>query len=443
MQKTKIQSKAVMAQAERDSALKQPSRRAFLRGSAVAAGAAATVGATGGAALAAGNPENLPPNVPEWSKALGDGVTSQPYGIPSEYEKNVHRRTVSWLTPTAESSISFTPIQDLHGIITPNGLHFERHHGGFPHIPKEDFRLIIHGMVKNERMFTLQDLMRFPQISRIHFVECPANSGAEWRGAQMDKLQFTHGMVSCCEWTGVKVSTIMEELGIKPGAKWVLAEGADAAGMSRSIPIEKIMDDAILAYAQNGESLRPEQGYPMRLIVPGFEGNMNVKWIRRLEFGDMPWHQREETSKYTDTMADGRSRRFTWFMDTKSVITSPCPEYPMLGKGYHQIRGLAWAGTGKIKGVDISVDGGKSWKAAKLIGPVFDKALTRFVFDWEWNGQEAMLQSRAYDEHGYVQPTIDELRKIRGTWSIYHNNSIHTWLINKSGEVQNVQVSGK
>lgn len=201
------------------------------------------------------------------------------------------------------------------------------------------------------------------------------------------------------------------------------------------------MDDCILAYAQNGEMLRPEQGYPLRLIVPGFEGNMNVKWLRRLEIGDQPWHHREETSKYTDLMADGRARRFTWFMESKSVITSPCPEYPMLGKGFHEIRGLAWSGMGKIKRVDVSVDGGKNWRTANLVGPVLPKALTRFTIPWDWDGNEAMLQSRAMDETGYVQPTISDLRKERGTWSIYHNNSIHTWLVHKSGEVQNVQVS--
>ncbi|MGB0672193.1 MAG: molybdopterin-dependent oxidoreductase, partial [Rhodospirillales bacterium] len=215
---------------------------------------------------------------------------------------------------------------------------------------------------------------------------------------------------------------------------------ADAAGMSRSIPLEKMMDDAIIAYAQNGEMLRPEQGYPLRLITPGFEGNMNVKWLRRLEFGDQPWHHREETSKYTDLMADGKARRFTWFMEAKSVITSPCPERPMMGKGFHEIRGLAWSGMGAIKRVDVSVDGGRNWLEAKLDGPILPKALTRFTLPWEWGGKEVLLQSRAMDETGYVQPTISELRAVRGNWSIYHNNSVHTWLVNKSGEVENVQI---
>ncbi|MGB0683829.1 MAG: sulfite dehydrogenase [Magnetovibrionaceae bacterium] len=421
-----------------------PSRRAFLRGAAGVAGAAAA-GVAGAAALpkpakAAVDKSLLPPNIPPWSQELGEGVTARPYGTPSQHEKEVIRRTVPWLTATAESSISFTPIADLHGIITPNGLHFERHHGGFPDIQPDAFRLIMHGMLEEERMYTLKDIMRFPSVSRIHFVECPANSGMEWRGAQMEKAQFTHGMVSCCQWTGVLVKTLIEELGLKDKCKWVLAEGADAAGMSRSIPIEKMMDDAIIAYAQNGEMLRPEQGYPLRLITPGFEGNMNVKWLRRLEFGDQPWHHREETSKYTDLMPDGRARRFTWFMETKSVITAPCPEKPLENKGFCEIRGLAWSGTGAIKKVDVSVDGGRNWREAKLDGPILPKALTRFTLPWEWDGSEKLLMSRAMDDTGYVQPTISQLREVRGNWSIYHNNSIHSWLVNKNGEVENVQV---
>ncbi|MBC7336617.1 MAG: molybdopterin-dependent oxidoreductase, partial [Clostridia bacterium] len=243
--------------------------------------------------------------------------------------------------------------------------------------------------------------------------------------AQMEKLQFTHGMVSCCEWTGVPVKVIFEQLGVDPKkATWVLAEGADSAAMSRSIPTEKMMDDAILAYAQNGEMLRPEQGYPVRLIVPGFEGNMNVKWLRRLELGDQPWHHREETSKYTDLMPDGRARRFTWLMEAKSVITSPSPEKPVLGKGYNEIRGLAWSGAGKITRVDVSVDGGRNWQEARITSPVFDKSLTRFALPWEWTGQEALIMSRCIDETGYVQPTLQQLREKRGLWSIYHNNGI-------------------
>ncbi len=413
------------------SAPESAARRRFLTGIAAAGGALA-----GG--LPAARAQDA---VPDWTRYLGRGVTAEPYGKPAGFEKEVIRRTVPWLTATAESSVSFTPLADLHGIITPNGLHFERHHGGFPEIDPSDHRLMIHGLVERPLTFALQDVMRFPQVSRIHFIECPANTGMEWRGAQMERLQYTHGMVSCCQWTGVPLRTLLQEAGIKPGAKWLLIEGGDAAAMSRSLPIEKALDDCILAYAQNGEMLRPEQGYPLRLVVPGFEGNMNVKWLRRIEVGDQPWHHREETSKYTDLMPDGRARRFTWLMEAKSVITSPCPEKPLLSKGFNEIRGLAWSGAGRITRVDVSTDGGRNWRSAELQEPVLSKSLTRFTIPWEWNGDDALLQSRAIDETGYVQPTLSQLREVRGTWSIYHNNGIHTWRVNRNGEVENVQLA--
>lgn len=414
-------------------------RRRFLRASLAAAGGALAAGTL--PAANAASPENQPPNIPDWSRGLGKGVTAHPYGAPSAYEKAVIRRTVAWLTPAAESSVSFTPLAELHGIITPNGLHFERHHGGFPDIDPGDHRLMLHGMVDKPLVFALPDIMRFPQESRIHFIECPANTGMEWRGAQMERLQYTHGMVSCCQWTGVSLKTLLAEAGLKPAAKWLLIEGADAAAMTRSLPIEKALEDCLVAYAQNGEMLRPEQGYPLRLVVPGFEGNMNVKWLRRIEAGDQPWHHREETSKYTDLMPDGTARRFTWLMEAKSVITSPCPERPIRSKGFHEIRGLAWSGAGRIARVDVSVDGGRNWRTAQLQEPVLSKALTRFTIPWEWDGGEFLLQSRAIDETGYVQPTLQQLRKVRGTWSIYHNNGIHTWMVNKTGEVENVQLA--
>lgn len=413
-------------------------RRGFLKAGLALAGGA--LGGLTGAGRAPAAEGGAALGVPDWTRYLGRGVTAEPYGKPARFEEHVIRRTVPWLTATAESSVSFTPLADLHGIITPNGLHFERHHGGFPEIDPEAHRLMIHGMVEKPLLLTLQDLMRFPQVSRIHFVECPANTGMEWRGAQMERLQFTHGMVSCCEWTGVPLRLLLEEVGVKPGAAWLLVEGADAAVMTRSVPLEKALDDCIVAYAQNGEMLRPEQGYPLRLIVPGFEGNMNVKWLRRIEVGDQPWHHREETSKYTDFMPDGRARRFTWLMEAKSVITSPCPERPVPGKGFVEIRGLAWSGAGRITRVDVSTDGGRNWRTAELKGPVLPKALTRFAIPWEWDGQEAFLQSRAIDETGYVQPSLRQLREVRGTWSIYHNNGIHTWRVQPTGEVENVQL---
>lgn len=415
-------------------------RRCFLRGGLVAAGAAAA-GGLGGRAAAAADPENVAPSVPDWTRYLGASVDAAPYGMPCKSEAHVIRRSVEWLTATRESAVNFTPLQDLHGIVTPNGVCFERHHGGAPEIMPEDHRLIIHGLVERPLIFTVEDLLRFPPVSRFYFLECAANGGMEWRGAQLNSLQFTHGMVHCCQYTGVPLKTLLDEAGLKPKAKWLLAEGGDAAAMTRSIPLDKALDDIMVVYAMNGERLRAEQGYPLRLVVPGWEGNMWIKWLRRIEVGDMPWHTREETSKYTDMMADGRARRFTWVMEAKSVITSPSPEAPLHGKGYRCVTGLAWSGRGRITRVDVSTDGGRNWRRARLEDPVFPRCLTRFYFDWDWNGQSALLQSRAMDETGYVQPSITELRRARGYNSIYHNNSIQTWLINAGGEVENVQLA--
>ena len=411
------------------------SRRRFLTG---AAGLAASA-AGGGAAQA--DPKNLPPNVPAWTRSLGDGAGVRPYGQPSRFEKHVIRRDVPWLTATRESSVSFTPLHELDGIITPNGLAFERHHGGIAEIDPADYRLMLHGMVDKPLIFTLADLKRFPRVNRIHFLECAANSGMEWRGAQLNGCQFTHGMVHCVQYTGVPLRTLLDEAGLEPGAKWILAEGADAAAMTRSLPLAKALDDCLVAYRMNGEMLRPEQGYPARLVVPGWEGNMWVKWLRRLKVGDAPWAAREETAKYTDLLADGRARRFTFVMDAKSVITSPSPQAPLRDKGLLVISGLAWSGRGKVARVDVSLDGGRNWRAAKIDGPVFDKACVRFYAETEWHGEELFLQSRAADDTGYVQPSKDELRKIRGVNSIYHNNGIQTWRVAPDGEVENVEVS--
>jgi sulfane dehydrogenase subunit SoxC len=411
------------------------SRRRFLTG---AAGLAA-LGAAG--SRAAADPSNLPPNVPAWTRTLGDGAGVRPYGQPSRFEKQVIRRDVPWLTATRESSVSFTPLHELDGIITPNGLAFERHHGGIAEIDPQDFRLIVHGLVEKPLIFTLADLKRLPRVNRIYFLECAANSGMEWRGAQLNGCQFTHGMVHCVQYTGVPLKILLDEAGLKPGAKWLLAEGADAAAMTRSVPLAKALDDCLVAYRQNGEMLRPEQGYPARLVVPGHEGNMWVKWLRRLKVGDQPWEAREETSKYTDLLADGRARRHTFVMDAKSVITAPSPQAPLRHKGLLVISGLAWSGRGKVARVDVSRDGGRNWRAAQIDGPVLDKACVRFYAETEWHGEELLLQSRAIDDTGYVQPTKDELRKIRGVNSIYHNNGIQTWRVAPDGEVENVEVS--
>ncbi|MHA1523660.1 MAG: sulfite dehydrogenase [Alphaproteobacteria bacterium] len=430
-----------MSQKKRGGSLdetKSATRRGFLKGGAVLAGGALAVQS----GPAGANPDNLPPNIPDWSRDLGDGVATNPYGMPAPFEKNVVRRNVAWLTASTESSVSFTPIHDLDGIITPNGLCFERHHAGIAEVDPNDHRLMINGLVDKPLIFTMQDLMRFPRVNKVYFLECAANTGMEWRGAQLNGCQFTHGMVHCVMYTGVRLRDILAEAGLKPNAKWLMPEGADAAAMNRSLPLEKALDDCLVAFKMNGEALRPEQGYPLRLVVPGWEGNLWIKWLRRIEVGDMPWQTREETSKYTDLMADGTARRFTWVMDAKSIITSPSAQAPIThGKGPTVISGLAWSGHGRIARVDVTLDGGKNWHTARLDGPSFNKALHRFYYEFDWDGDPLLLQSRAIDETGYVQPTKDALRAQRGENSIYHNNGIHTWLVTGKGEVENVEIS--
>ena len=377
-----------------------------------------------------------------WNSELGDGVDANPYGFPSEYEKHVIRRNVPWLTADPTSSVNFTPLHELDGTITPNGLCFERHHGGVAIIDPKMYRFMINGLVDQNTIFDLSDLTRFPRINKLYFLECAANSGMEWRGAQLNGCQFTHGMIHNVLYTGIPLKYILKEVGLKSSAKWILAEGADSSAMTRSIPIEKAMDDCIIAFKMNGESLRPEQGYPVRLVVPGWEGNMWVKWIRRIEVGDKPWHHREETSKYTDLFSNGKARRFTWEMDAKSVITNPSPQAPIThGRGQTVITGVAWSGRGKIQKVDVSIDGGVNWAEARLSGPADTKSMHRFYFEFNWDGKPLLLQSRAMDDTGYVQPTKDQLRSIRGENSIYHNNGIQTWAVDKDGIAENVEVS--
>lgn len=414
------------------------SRRRFLKAAAMGGGAAVVGAATGNAA---GISETAITELPEWSQYLGDGVDARPYGYPSEFENTVIRRNVEWLTADPVSSVNFTPLHSLDGIITPNGLCFERHHAGIAEVDPARHRLMINGLVDKPLVFTLEDLYRFPRTNRIFFLECAANSGMEWRGAQLNGCQFTHGMVHCVMYTGVPLKLLLEEAGVKTSGKWVMPEGADAAAMTRSVPMEKALDDCLVAFKMNGEALRPEQGYPIRLVVPGWEGNMWVKWLRRIEVGDRPWHHREETSKYTDLLEDGRSRRFTWVMDAKSVVTNPSPQAPLMYKGHNVITGIAWSGRGTIDRVDVTLDGGKNWRHARIDGPSFDKAVHRFYFEFEWDGKPLLIQSRAIDSTGYIQPTKDELRAARGTNSIYHNNGIQTWHVRAPGEVENVEVS--
>ncbi|BCB20196.1 sulfite dehydrogenase [Bosea sp. ANAM02] len=415
-----------------------PSRRRFLGGAALAGAGLVAAGTARGQAP---KPDPLITDVQDWNRYLGEGVDKHPYGSPSRFEKNVVRRDVPWLTASPESSVNFTPLHDLDGIITPSGLCFERHHAGIADIDPASHRLMIHGLVDKPLVFTMEDIRRMPRENRVYFLECAANSGMEWRGAQLNGCQFTHGMVHNVMYTGVPLGAILAEAGLKPQAKWLMLEGADAAGMNRSLPLEKALDDVLIAFAMNGEALRPEQGYPLRAVIPGWEGNLWVKWLRRIEVGDMPWMAREETSKYTDLLADGRSRRFTFIMDAKSVVTNPSPQAPLKARGRNVLSGLAWSGRGTIKRVDVTLDGGRNWQEARIDGPVLDKSLTRFYVDFDWNGGELLVQSRAMDSTGYVQPTKEELRKVRGANSIYHNNGIQTWHVKPNGETENVEIS--
>lgn len=357
------------------------------------------------------------------------------YGSRSQFENEIR-----WRYPTAslDSSWSMTPLASGQGIITPSGLHFERHHGGIPTIDPQRHALILHGMVDKPLRLTMDDLKRMPSASRITFIECSGNGLTEWEKPTLRTVQGTHGLTSTSEWTGVRLSTVLAEAGVQDGAAWILAEGADAAVMTRSIPIDKAMDDAILAYAQNGEALRPEQGYPLRLLLPGYEGNTQIKWLRRLEVGDKPFMTREETLKYTDLLPDGTARQFTLTMDAKSVITFPSGAMQLPRPGFYEITGLAWSGRGRIAEVEVSADGGKTWAKAALQEPVLDKCHTRFRLPWVWDGAEAVLQSRCTDETGYRQPTLAELVQARGTRSVYHLNAIQSWRIAQNGEVSNV-----
>jgi sulfane dehydrogenase subunit SoxC len=416
-----------------------PSRRQILRsGSAIVGGAA--VGALSGKNALAEDPKgtssNLPPNIPEWMKAQGDPVGSQPYGTPSPFEKSIVRNIPKKGDPAFWTS-SRTPLQELDGIITPNGLFYERHHGGIPAIDPAQHRLMIHGLVDNPLIFTMDDIKRFPSESHIYFLECSGNPG--FKKPYGKTASDLVGLISCAEFTGVSLGLVLREAGLQRGAKWIVAEGADAAALTRSIPIEKCLDDALLVYSQNGERLRPQQGYPLRLFLPGFEGNMSVKWLRRLHVVSEPVYSREETSKYTDLMADGKAREFTFYMEAKSIITRPSGGQKLNSPGFQEITGIAWSGKGKISRVEVSVDDGKSWQQAQLQEPVLTRAITRFRLPWRWDGGSAVLQSRAVDETGYVQPTLAELIAVRGENSFYHNNSIQPWLISANGEVTNAR----
>jgi sulfane dehydrogenase subunit SoxC len=362
------------------------------------------------------------------------------YGSRSQFETEVR-----WANPT--KTAAFSPMQNSYGTITPSGLHYERHHAGIPNIDPAKHNLIIHGLVDRPMKYSLADLKRFPTVSRTYFMECSGTTGSEIMKAREPNVQRTHGLVSTSEWTGVPLSTLLKQTGLKPEAAWVLAEGSDAAVMTRSVPIDKCLSDALVVFAQNGEAIRPEQGYPMRLFLPGWEGNISIKWLRRLEVSDKPYYTREETSKYTDIVTtSGKARIFTFTMEAKSAITFPSGEMKLPGPGFYEITGLAWSGRGKIARVEISTDGGKSWSLASLQEPVLAISQTRFRFPWIWDGTPAVLQSRATDETGYSQPTHGQLIAARGPLEsgslFYHMNAIQSWGVAADGSVTNVHPPG-
>ena len=419
-------------------------RRAFA--GAAAAGAAPLALAQANPVPADGGDPNIL-NLPEHTTGLGQPVVTDGYGKPSKYETNVQRRQSPGLTQTTQASVSFAPLQSLFGIITPSGLHFERHHQGWWDIDPSKHRLMLNGsdpsLMKTPKVFTMDEIMRLPSVSRIHFIECGANTAVEWGNVAVPTVQYTHGMVSCSEFTGVPLKILFDLCGVDyRRARYVLGEGADGSSMTRTIPMELVESgEVFVAYGQNGEMLRPENGYPLRLVVPGIQGVSWVKYLRRIEVGDQPYGAKDEAVHYMDLMPSGLHRQYTNIQECKSVVTTPSGGQVLLDKGFYNITGLAWSGKGRIRKVDVSVDGGRNWRPARIEGPVQNKSLTRFNIDWVWDGKPALIQSRATDDTGYVQPTYRQLRAVRGTRSIYHNNAIQSWLVQENGEVKNVQLS--
>jgi sulfane dehydrogenase subunit SoxC len=407
------------------------SRRALLATASAAAGtvALATLIPDLGAQAPQKAPVPAPPAVPQDPSAI-PGLGSEALNSRSQFE---HPGQAP-INVTSGSSLS--PLHDLNGTITPSDLVFQRHHNGIPTIDPARHTLTIHGLVDRPLTFSVEELKRFPSISRIYFLECSGNGRAAFKTPKPDMTpQQIDGMTSNCEWTGVELKTLLRECGVQSSAKWLLAEGNDAARLSRSIPMDKAMDDAIIAWGQNGEALRPANGYPIRLLLPGFEGNANIKWLRRIEVGREPWMFRDETSKYTDPLPNDTARQFSFFLDAKSIITSPAFPAKVSGAGWWPIRGLAWSGRGRIERVDVSTDGGKSWTTAELVGQNLPKAHVRFQHMWQWDGKPTRIMSRAIDESGYVQPSLAEFIRVRGPGTDYHYNAIRSWDVAADGTV--------
>jgi len=422
----------------------ESSRRNFFKKTASIGAVAAATALSANQATAGDDP--LIMHHVKWGQKLGDPVTKNRYGIPSAYEHNNTRRNTKLLASgNFQASIAVCPIHESEGIITPNGLFFSRCHGGTAHVDPNEFRLMIHGAeITKDIVLTLEELKRYPRVTRTHFIECPANGGQEWRGPQFNSLQFAKGFMSSAEWTGVYIKDLIKDLGIKPGAQWMLAEGSDNSEMGRTIPMDKVWDDAMLVWGQNGEALRPEQGYPVRLLVPGWEGNLCVKWLKRLEFSAEPFYCKEETSKYTALKKSGKAIQHFYANEVNSTVVTPSPEKPwtnLKDGDIVEIEGLAWSGMGTITGVDISFDGGKSYVEAQLKGLILPKSWTRWSYMHTYKkGETLLLTSRAMDDAGYIQPTVDEETGVLGVEGVYHRNGVETWEVTAEGKVNHVQI---
>ncbi len=405
------------------------SRRKFIQHGAGGVAGALVTGSALGADSASGE-------APASWKVPGRGFSN--YGQPRD-ARNSPIRWISADRSIAGNGVSWTPLHQLEGMITPNGLHFERHHNGVPEIDPATWKLTVFGQVEKALVFDLNALHRYPMTSRIAFIECGGNSNSMWRPQPAQApAGYLHGLLSCSEWTGVPLSLLLREAGLKPDAKWLVADGLDASGVTVSVPISKVMDDTIVALYQNGEPVRPENGFPARLLVPGWEGIVNVKWLNSLQLSDRPLMSRFDTVSYTDLQKDGKAERFTFEMGIKSLITSPSPGQSLPAPGFYELSGLAWTGNGVVTRVEVSADGGKTWSQARLQEPVLDKALTRFRAPWHWNGARAILKSRAYDALGQVQPEREVLLRAKGGNQYYHYNAIISWSVDTDGSVHHV-----
>jgi len=393
-----------------------PHRRHILQAGLAGAGAVVSSGASAADSVTAA------------MRTPGKPMSS--YGMPSPHEANVQRIIgAAYPVVSPGTGVSRTPLHLLDGTITPAGLHFERHHNGVPDIDASTHRLLVHGMVTRELEFSVEDLLRYPRTSRISFIECAGNSGGN--GAPQPPQTSAgaiHGLLSCSEWTGVKLGLLLDEVGIESRATWLIAEGSDASSLSRSIPLAQAREVGILALFQNGERLRPEQGYPLRLLMPGWEGNLNIKWLHRIKLTDGPVYAKDETSKYTELQPNGIARQFDLIMGAKSVIIRPSVGMTLPAAGFYEISGLAWSGHGRIARVEVTIDGGQTWAEAELTGPVLPQALCRFRMPWEWHGKATVLQSHA------------ALMAQRAPGQIYHYNAIQSWRVMSDGTVKNVRI---